>query len=161
MAQIHAGFPTRIWIVHVENAQLGHIGRMRAQGYAHGSFPYVTSVDDDDWIEPDAFQCLRDALVLHRFPAVYTREWTWQNGKRSAYNGRQNLRIFRRGITESFDFQSWPALDSTALIAHADGFGPYLTLNERVYNYTVDPNSEARRLITRDVMTRGRALLHG
>lgn len=137
-----AGFPVDI---HYPPYFPGHIGKSRAIGYSMGAHPYVTCVDDDDWVAPTAFRCLRSAM-LEGHAAIYTRETQWQNGKPTRHNLRQHLRVFRRDVVASFNFDPWPALDSTALIAHADTFGPCIRLMDRVYNYTVDPQSSARRI---------------
>lgn len=151
----HAGYPVA---VHTLPAVIGHIGQARAQGYAMGSHPYMTSVDDDDWLEPDAFAVLADSLRKH-VPAVYTHAWTWQNGKRLPSELRQHLRVFRRDVAAGFDFAAWPICDSTALIAHADTFGPYVTIAMPVYNYRLHA-SHARALHKRypGVLKRARAL---
>jgi hypothetical protein len=146
-----APFGIEIHLIHCEPD--GHIGNARAIGYHRGTQPYVTCVDDDDWIEPHAFACLYDAMKSN-VPAIYTREMTWQNGKPAGFDGRQHLRVFRRDVVESFNFSAWPALESTALIAHADTFGPGVNLLDRVYNYVIDPESSARQIAKRTHMYR-------
>lgn len=141
-ATANAGYPVAVHPVRVDAD--GHIGRSRASAYALGSHPYVTNVDDDDWIEPDAFAVLADALQTDA-PAIYTRAWTWQNGKRCTSDLRQFLRVFRRDVTASMDFGPWPICDSTALIAHADTIGAAIDLPSRAYNYRLH-SSHARRL---------------
>lgn len=151
-----AGFPVD---VHIAPFFEGHIGKSRAAGYAMGDSPYVTCVDDDDWLEPDAFACLREAMESGA-KAIYTREFQHQNMAVREMNLRQHLRVFRREVVEGFDFEPWPALDSTALIAHADGFGPAVELTDRVYHYRVRPDSGARRIKDADALlaAAGRAL---
>lgn len=142
-AQEQAPFPVYVNLIPCEKD--GHIGKSREIGYRQGFQPYVTCVDDDDWLEPQAFACLHGAM-LSQAPAIYTCETTWQNGKPGVFDGRQHLRVFRRDVLQGFNFAAWPALDSTALIAHADSFGHATHLNARVYNYTIDPESSARQI---------------
>lgn len=137
-----AGFPVA---THVAPFIHGHIGQSRHEGYANGVHPYVTCVDDDDWLEPDAFACLREAMESGA-PAIYTREFQHQNDHEREINLRQHLRVFRRDVVDGFDFEPWPSLDSTALIAHADTFGPAIELPNRVYHYRVRPDSGARKI---------------
>lgn len=141
-ARTVAGFPVQ---VHIAPYLPGHIGISRMAGYAQGDNDYVTCVDDDDWVELNAFKCLFDAMQDNP-AAIYTREWQWQNGRCTEGNLRQHLRVFRRDVVESFDFENWPALDSTALIAHADKIGPFIQLPDRVYNYRVRPESNAKKI---------------
>ncbi len=153
----HAPFPVSL---HVVPGPPGHIGRERARAYALGSYPYVTCVDDDDWLDASAFASLAEALATQP-KAVYTKAWGWQNGKRVANDLRQHLRVFRRDIPASMDFEPWAACDSTALIAHADqqpGHDAYV--ENRVYHYRIDPDSRARRLLRSDraLMQRASAL---
>lgn len=50
-----ADFPV---YVHEVDGVYGHMGRSRFKGYSQGTQPYVTHVDDDDWVREDAFSCL-------------------------------------------------------------------------------------------------------
>lgn len=142
VAMERAGYPV---CLHMAPFFPEHIGQSRAAGYAMGSHPYVTCVDDDDWLEPNAFACLAEAMAAG-VPAIYTRDFQHQNGHQRETNLRQHLRVFRRDVVTSFDFSPWPALDSSALIAHADGFGHAVELEDRVYHYRVRPDSGARRI---------------
>ena len=80
---------------HVLDGEPGHIGRARARGYAQGSAPYVTFVDDDDWLDADAFTGLADVLALNP-PAVLCRETLWQNGQSKPGSAGHHLTIVRR-----------------------------------------------------------------
>jgi hypothetical protein len=48
--------------VHVVEGVDGDIGAGRQQGYAAGTAPWVAYVDDDDWMEPGAFDVLAPML---------------------------------------------------------------------------------------------------
>ena len=153
----YAGIPVSL---HVVPGPKGHIGNERARAYGLGNHPYVTCVDDDDWIEASAFSVIGEALQC-RPKAVYTKAWGWQNGKRLENNLRQHLRVFRRQDVSAFDFSTWAACDSSALMAYIDTLpGETMYLNDRVYHYRIDPNSRARRILRsdRDLIQRADAL---
>ncbi len=59
VAAAEAGFPV---VIHELPGVIGHMGRARAAGYARGAHEYVTHVDDDDFVRPEAFAILRDAM---------------------------------------------------------------------------------------------------
>lgn len=140
IARDHAGFPVT---VHVIDGVPDHIGRARSQGYALGNEPYVAYVDDDDWVETDAFSCLHDAMISNA-TAIYTRETTWQHGKRGTFDGRQNLRVFRRDVLQGFNFDAWPIWVEIALSKHADKIGIGVDLPNRVYNYRIRQDGSRR-----------------
>ncbi|MGA0588091.1 hypothetical protein ACO2Q2_13320 [Dyella sp. KRB-257] len=73
----------------------GHIGRARAAGYAMGVHPYVTCVDDDDYLLPHAFEQMRDAM-LSGVAAACTPEITLQNGHLRPGAARHHLVAYRR-----------------------------------------------------------------
>lgn len=141
-ARNNAGFAVD---VHIAPYHAGHIGKSRGEGYRMGVQPYVTCVDDDDWLQPNAFMVLAKAMADNP-AAIYTGETQWINGKPVYSRLRQHMRVFRRDVTQSFNFDAWPALDSTAIIAHADTFNQSINLPHRVYNYRVRPESSAKRI---------------
>lgn len=139
-----------------------HIGRERMRGYALGSHPFVTSVDDDDWIEPDTFHVLADALASNP-PAVTTRCMAHQNGHSWVLPWRTNLRVFRRDVAQSAPLDDWPVYDGPAMLAHADTLGEVIEVNQPVYHYRLH-RSNHRRLMAQaspDVLARVRALPRG
>lgn len=54
-----AGFPVDI---HEIPGERGHIGRSRRLGYSAGSHSYVTHVDHDDFVRPNAFSVLAEKI---------------------------------------------------------------------------------------------------
>lgn len=140
VAQDRAGYPVH---VHVVPGVPGHIGRARAVGFAQGNQPYATYVDDDDWVEPQAFACLHASMLANAL-AIYTREIIWKNGKGAPFDGRQALRVFRRDVMDGFDHEAWPILGDSALQNQADTFGPGVELVDRVYHYRLRQDGSRR-----------------
>lgn len=73
----------------------GHIGEGRSRAYSVGIQPYVTYVDDDDYLLPDAFANMAEAFTDSP-SAVFTSELTLQNGNLSAGLQRHHLAVYRR-----------------------------------------------------------------
>lgn len=137
-----AGFPVEL---HFLQAIDGHIGEARAAGYGKGVYPYVTSVDDDDWVEPGAFNCLL-AAMQNNPAAIYTHSTRWQNGHATHSARKQALRVFRRDVTASFDFGPWSAVEDIPLMRHAETAGDVIEIPEAVYNIRVYSGSQGRAL---------------
>ena len=136
-----AGYPVA---VHVADGVPGHIGKARAAGYALGSHPYVTFVDDDDYVLPNAFACLLPALEAGS-DAIYTRETTLQNGHFRATDRRHHLAVYRRTLLDGFDFTHWPAYDAMALRTHVEHKArAVVDLPDAVYVYRLRGDSPAR-----------------
>lgn len=125
------GFPVA---VHRLPAVVGHIGQGRAKGYALGVQPYVTSVDDDDWVAPDAFAVLGDALVAGP-AAITTTCMAHQNGCQWTLASRDNLRVFRRDVAAFAPLADWPVYDGPMMLAHARAAGDVLHVGKAVYHY--------------------------
>lgn len=106
-----AGYPVA---VHLVDGVPGHIGMARAAGYAMGSHPYVTCVDDDDYLMPHAFAQLlypmRDGV-----PAICTPEVTEQNGQRRFGLAQHHLIAYRREVL--IDHTPWPCCGDVAQLA--------------------------------------------
>lgn len=87
-----AGYPVEL---HLVPFVPWHIGQARAAGYARGSYPYVTCVDDDDYLLPHAFEQMRESL-LAGVAAACTPEFTLQNGHLRPGAPRHHLVAIRR-----------------------------------------------------------------
>lgn len=101
VARQAAGFPIA---VHLTRGVPGHVGIARYQGYRMGSAPYVTNVDDDDYITIDAFALLKEGLLADR-DAIFPQElMTYCSIKGDSVNesplekGRQrhSMKVFKR-----------------------------------------------------------------
>lgn len=127
-----AGYPVAVHAVAVH--VLGHIGASRAEAYALGSHPYVTSVDDDDWIDPDAFALLAGALRNDPV-AVTTQCMAHQGGHAWRLPWRTNLRVFRRDVAATAPLDAWPVYDGPMMLAHADSIGTVIELDVAPYHW--------------------------
>lgn len=131
-----AGFPVD---VHTLPAVIGHIGQGRANGYALGVHPYVTSVDDDDYVLPHAFAQMQGALESG-VSAVCTPEQTMQNGHIRPGRARHHLIAYRRDTL--IDHTQWPCCGDVAQI-HAIG-ADAVDLAEPAYVHRLYMYSKAR-----------------
>lgn len=136
-----AGYPVSICMV---PGVPGHIGKARAVGYSLGLHPYVTCIDDDDYVLPEAFACLLPAMEAGS-DAIYTRETTLQNGHFRATDRRHHLAVYRRELLDGFDFGRWPAYDAMALRTHVERQAhAVVDLPDAVYIYRLRGDSPAR-----------------
>lgn len=137
-AKRQAGFT-----VHVHHTAFteGHIGRSRAIGYAMGSQPYVTCVDDDDYVLPHAFEQMRQALQ-DGAEAVFTKEHRWQNGHLIQGRQRHHLVAFRREYL--IDHEKWPSCGDVAQVRSFGERG--IDLPEPAYVHRIYLTSAARVL---------------
>lgn len=104
-----AGFPVA---VHVVDGLYGHLGASRASGYAHGTHPYVTSVDDDDLVDENAFAVL-GALLRSGVAGITTGERNLKpNGTITEMpDAKHHLAVYRRdllGLSDYADFMFFP-----------------------------------------------------
>lgn len=109
-----AGFPVEL---HVVDGVPGHIGKARAAGYARGVHPYVTCVDDDDYVLSNAFADLADTLA-QRPDAIFPAELTEQNGRRRPGMQQHHLAVYRRDVL--IDHTQWPCCGDVAQITATD-----------------------------------------
>lgn len=100
-ARARSPFPVAL---HVLPGVPGHIGHGRSLGYAQGSAPYVTQVDDDDYLRPEAFQVMAEAIA-QQADAIFPREMTVQNGQFVLGRQRHSMKTFRRELL--IDHRPW------------------------------------------------------
>jgi hypothetical protein len=71
--------------IHHISGTLGHIGKPRAEGYAQGEYPYVTFVDDDDYVLPHIFRqmenTLREGIRIAATPEIILRNDYFAKGR--------------------------------------------------------------------------------
>jgi hypothetical protein len=90
--------------VHIVQGSPGHIGCGRTVGYALGSHPRVTCVDDDDIVLPEAFCAMAGALAgWHR--AISVRELEMRNDAFRVGGNRHHLSVYRR--EDIIDHAGW------------------------------------------------------
>lgn len=81
-------------------------GRLR--GYAIGDHEFVSYVDPDDWVEPDAYRKLLQAIEGH--DAAYGWEWCHrQDGTLSVRRFPHHAFVIRRGLPVDYSL-SWRTL---------------------------------------------------
>lgn len=94
----------------------GHIGQARLKSLAQSSAEYVAWVDDDDFVLPQAFAVLADALAT-RPPAIYARELSLlANGHLVPHTHRHHLSLYARDAIDQVPFEQLPAFDKAALL---------------------------------------------
>lgn len=123
-----AGYPVKIWAVEGEP---GHIGNGRAQGFAQGNYGFVTFVDDDDFVAPNAFACLASVLALNP-RMVFTREQLLQNDRDAGVGSGHHLAVMRRKDAVAHDWGKYPAGGEAELYAT---LGPAVQLADVVYTH--------------------------
>lgn len=138
LAADRAGYPVAVHPVRIADAcpqALGHIGRGRAYGYSLGVHPYVTSVDDDDWIEPWAFAALADAL--DRGVAGLTTEAVMHLHDNEMRNPRWRyaMRAFHRSVVSSAPVAEWRVDDAQQMMEYARSVGEMMHIPREVYHY--------------------------
>lgn len=137
-AAMQAPFP--VWL-HLVKGVDGHIGQARAHGFAQGRAPYVTFVDDDDYVLPHAFRALHEAL-LQNPDAVFPRERILQNGKFLPGAQQHAMFVFKR--EHLIDFRDWPNYGEQAQIRKLQAL-KFINIPDELYVYRVYP-SRARAL---------------
>lgn len=97
-----AGFPVS---VHVVDGIDGHLGISRARGYAAGNSPYVTHVDDDDFVQPGAFAALLEPMQAGA-TTIYTKEWRLMpDGRLLDGYSKHHLAAYRRDLIADLDLR--------------------------------------------------------
>lgn len=146
-----AGFDVQVYMAPYVD---GHVGLARAGGYALGSHPYVTCVDDDDYVLPHAFSQMKDALASNA-TAVCTPEQTLQNGHFRRGAKRHHLIAYRRA--RIIDHTQWPCCGD---VAQMRALGPHvIDLPTPAYVHRLYMQSKARvlRRTRLDELERARA----
>lgn len=151
----YATFPVHI---HVVDAIPGNQGAARAAGYAAGTAPWKTYVDDDDIVLPDAFEILGRHLEVTDAAAVMPREYAMQNGQIiTRMHRRHHLNCYRADVVQAFDFGAWKAMADLALQLSTmrDPRG-VLDIDDAIYIHRLYANSGGRRLRARHPAERER-----
>lgn len=137
--RIAAGMAGFTVVLHEVQGIIGHIGKARAAGYALGTQPYATCVDDDDYVLPHAFLQMAQALRSGA-SAVCTPEYALQNGHFGNGRARHHLIAYRRDIL--IDHTQWPCCGD---VAQMQRIGPdAVDLPERAYVHRLYSTSKAR-----------------
>lgn len=152
-ATVHAGFRVDI---HLIDGIIGHIGQGRASGYAKGEHPYVTCIDDDDFVTQNAFAQMGETLRRHQHQAIATPEWIERNGYRSEGKDRHHLIAYRRSVL--IDHAAWKCCGDVMQIQTIPE-SHWCDLPDRAYvhNVYVSP----ARLLRRENQDELRMAIHG
>lgn len=141
-AAVLAPFPVH---VHVVEGVKGHIGLARQRGFAQGSQPFATYVDDDDYVAPEAFACLAPALEQSPL-AVFTAQSLLQAGDLVDGGAYHMLAVYHRSLLQDFPFElyTWAVDVHLRRRAHAQPTR-CIVVPERVYVYRNDGRSAGLR----------------
>lgn len=94
----------------------GNIGTAMKNGLAECSNPWVSWVDDDDWVTPDAFTCLEKHFGTDA-DAICAREvHVLANGRTRKVDRRHHLTAYRRSAILGVDLDQYPAHPNTMLM---------------------------------------------
>lgn len=140
-----AGYPVNVFEV---PGVIGHIGKARAAGYAKGHAKYVTYVDDDDWVEENAFAILQPHLDGST-DAIFTSEWIHPDeGEPYTQAAPHHLCVYRRPVLDfiPFDQLTW-AVDVHS--RHEAEGRVTVHLPEAVYHYRALGRSAPLRVLDR------------
>lgn len=128
-----APFPVRLHLV--ESSRGVNMVQKRLEAYSLGDYPYVASVDDDDWVEPDIFASLQSGMESEA-PAIYTHAMReWPSGKTLRYCKPMFFRCFRREVALSAKVPSQIVGDGFFFIVHADRFGSPVVVPRALYHH--------------------------
>jgi hypothetical protein len=128
--------------LHIVDGVYGHLGRMRSLGYAMGDAPYKTFVDDDDYLTPEAFHAVAEALAT--WPdAVFPGEYSCHKEVQRAILKRHHLPIYRRELI--IDHDAWVIGGDIAQLKSVEHLN-VIDVAEPVYVYRVYHNSASRKL---------------
>lgn len=129
-------------VIHKISGIYGHLGKARALAYSYGEGEYVTHVDDDDWVEENAFSVL--PLVDGKHTAITTGEnEVHPNGFKIAMpNKRHHLAVFKRDWLVKQNYAEYKYLPDKYILSLTESHH----IMECVYNYNLNPNSAAIKL---------------
>ena len=119
----------------------GELGKARKAGYALGTATYVTHVDDDDYVSPDAFSKLA-GLMAERHELITTGEnMLFDSGRvQPAPDARHHLAVYRRQAILPYQYERFKFFPDQYLMAQ---FTP-AHINECLYYHRIRQASNSR-----------------
>lgn len=139
LAAARAPFPV---YVHALIGEFGDLGSQRMRGYSYGAAPYVTSVDDDDWVDPDAFA----VLPLGEQPFAVTTSERVHTGKHWHISHRpHHLAVYQRAWLQAQRYERLRFFPDQFLLAQARRAGDVVHVLKPVYHHVIAPVSGSRR----------------
>lgn len=128
--------------IHVLNGVFGHLGSQRKRGYSCGTAPYVTYVDDDDWVTADAFAY----LPLGDKPfAVSTSEKVHTGNHWHVSHKPHHLAVYQRKWLQAQPYERLKFFPDQFLLAQAQRTGTVTHVDMAVYNHVINQVSGSRR----------------
>lgn len=151
-----AGFPV---YVHEVTGIYGHMGRSRFKGYSQGTQPYVTCVDDDDWVREDAFSCLLPHMEAGVEVITMGEVWVYPDGREVPLKDITHHSVFRRdwlaqhGYSRLRFYPDQYLMSQPARSAHVPECVYYYRIREdspcnRMRQHHEDVEASERRLIS-------------
>jgi hypothetical protein len=114
IARAVAQAPFPVTVIEVPGVP-GSIGQARANCMQRGSSPYVTWVDDDDYVLPESFNCLARHFIAQPC-AIYAREIELlANGRERRNFRRHHLSVFHRAAIAPVALADYPAAPNQPL----------------------------------------------
>lgn len=120
----------------------GHIGIGRARGYAMGDSPYVTYVDDDDYLIEDSFHNVAEALEQQP-DAVFPGEYLVNGSRIVECLRRHHLPFYRR--EHLIDHTKWSVAGDPRQI-YALNDKSVIEVSEPLYCYRIHSESASSKL---------------
>lgn len=137
--------PVNVYLVSSDSR---NVGALRADAFALGTAPFLSFIDDDDWVAPGAFEACLDALRDPGVVGAYT-DWTAvvPSGETSRvhlgpwkplqglvnYAGILHTKVFRRAPTMRLlgGLRTWDTLEEAWLVGMlaADGRWQHVPVN--------------------------------
>jgi hypothetical protein len=134
--------------LHILEGTEGHIGKGRRRGFNSGIYPYVTYVDDDDYVDVDHFRIMGDAM-RNSVDAFFTRETVHFPCGESYVPRRRHCRgAFKRDLVHAFDWAAWPVVPEMAFQKRVESMVE-LRISDATrptYHWYSDPQSKGKQL---------------
>lgn len=140
--------------VHEIPGEPGHIGRGRAAGYALGAHPYVTYIDDDDYLLEGGLSMLASHFAAGH-DAIFPGELHLHGSVLKPGYPKHHLIAYRRDVATAFDHENWAACGDIALSSRTSG----LVIDEPAYVHRI--YESGGRVLRRDHVDEYRRAVNG
>lgn len=146
-AAARAGFPV---FLHFLPGIYGHLGQSRKEGYSRGSAQYVTHVDDDDYVLPEAFVSLLPHMKAG-VTAITTGETIeMEDGSiRAIPDRKHHLAVFRRDYIDTLTLDAFKHFPDQYALSECQP----VHIPETNYVHRIRAGSGSRRARSADVVT--------
>lgn len=133
-----AGFPVEI---HLTEGIVGHLGKARRKGYSLGNHPYVTYVDDDDFVAENAFAILEPFLQQGVNSITTGENHIYPDGKTLALpEMKHHLTVYKRDLVSQLSYDEFQMFPDHYILSMFDPEH----ISECVYNHRININSGSR-----------------